>query len=106
MAKVARAQFFVVVRSGDSLDLQQVPVTSDLQVNLSADFINQLNSFVDGKERVPFSPSYQPDPNELFEIKNFSLPSFLQYAVTSPDHYSALALPFTPSGPLVKAVLV
>ncbi|SRR6266851_4145030 len=106
MPTTSIAQFFVVVRDAASLELQQVPVTAALQDDLSSEFMDQMSNLLADKRQITFSPSYQPDADELFIIQRYALPSFLQHAVTSPDHFPELQLPFTPNGPIVKAILV
>lgn len=106
MATTPNAQFFVIVRNRESLELQQVPMTAALQSDLASDFQAQLATFLGDKTRIAFAPSYQPDKEELSLIDDYALPSFLKYAVTSPQQYSVLTVPFTPAAPIVKAILV
>src|SRR5438552_18206342 len=106
MPNKSLAQIFVVVRNDQSLDLQRIPVTATLQSELAADFLNQMNDFVGNKTQVGFSPSYQPEKDELLQISSYAIPPFLQQAASFPHKFQLLTMPFTPSAPIVKAILV
>lgn len=84
-----RFNFYVLVGAPDEPTVMTVPVTSELQTELSAEFASQLADFnLDGADLVDYAsnPQYRPDDGELFEIRGFSLPA------TIPDLSTAAEL--------------
>lgn len=106
MAPTERFQFFAVVRTSLAFDLQRVPVSADLQEKLTRLFLDQSEEFTKADVgKHAFSPSYRPDDNEVQAINPFPLPPLLERAATRPMEFVELAMPFTQSGPVVRAIL-
>ena len=80
--------FFALVGSADEPEVRRVPVTADLQRELSTEFAAQLAAFqLDRSEHVPYDPQYRPGTDELFVVRGFALPE------TVPDLTQAPTLP-------------
>src|SRR5262245_54181467 len=107
MPTTVKLQFFVVIRTSSlDIDLQIVSVSSDLQVSLSTQFLEQANEFTAGALQVhPFHAAYKPNKDEVVTITQFRIPELLHRAAKDPQEFSDIHMPFTEEGPLVKAIL-
>lgn len=66
-----------LIRSGDELDVVQVPLIDGAQEHLRTLWANQYRKFVDDKSTIEFDPGYNPEAGELFKIDGFELPEGL-----------------------------
>ncbi len=107
MPTTHRFQFFVVTRTPTlEFDLQRIGVSSDLQASLSQQFLEQSQEFTaESVQKKAFWGTYKPSKEEVITIKPFPIPALLERAVTNPQEFSEIQMPFTEHGPLVKAIL-
>lgn len=71
----ARFNFYALAGTADAPDGYQVPVTAELQDELSLEFARQLAAFdVDGSKTLRYDPQYRPDEGEIFAVDGFPLP--------------------------------
>lgn len=67
--------FFALTGAPDSPEVCRLPVTAELQRELSDLFKQQLEAFgLDRAEHVEYDPSYKPDDDELLVVRGFKLP--------------------------------
>jgi hypothetical protein len=107
MPTTERFQFFVVTRTPSmDMDLQRVVVTSDLQVSLSEQFLEQGEEFTaTDVQKRSFHGTYKPNKDEVVAIRPFPIPALLGRAAKNPQEFSEIQMPFTEHGPLVRAIL-
>ena len=107
MPTTERFQFFVVTRTPSlDIDLQRVAVTSELQTTLSELFLGQSRLLLapDVPKRS-FCGTYRPNKEEVVTINPFVVPPLLERAARNPQEFPEIHMPFTESGPIVKAIL-
>ena len=107
MVATYRFQFFAVTRAADlSHSLRKVVISNDLQIELSKVFEEQAAEYLDERiETHSFTPTYTPLDGEVIKIDKFELPDHLEKALSAPQEFGDLSMPFTDSAPGVKAIL-
>ena len=103
----SRFQFFAVTRAPDLTHaLQKVAISKDLQTELSKLFEEQSSEYLGERvETKSFTPTYTPLDGEVIEIDTFGLPDHLQKALSAPQEFPDLSMPFTDAAPVIKAIL-
>lgn len=67
--------FFALTGRPDAPDMCRLPVTAELQQELSAAFAEQLEAFaIERAAHVEYDPGYKPDDDELLVVRGFTLP--------------------------------
>ena len=66
-----------ITRKRTQKDVLQIPLSDELQGNLSENFWSQYKTFVDGIEEIDFDPIYQPEEHERFCVYEYELPNWL-----------------------------
>lgn len=108
MSETESFEFYAVVRKADdlSLELQKIPLSQPAQVSLTTLFDEQRAAFLNLKtELKPFEPTHSPAQGELFEVKDYELPSFLGTALTASQTIEEMKDAFTPQAPIIKGVV-
>lgn len=78
--------FFALTGTPDSPEVCRVPVTADLQRDLSRVFAEQLTAFgLDESEHIEYDPNYRPEDSELLVVRGFALPSSIPDLTSAPD---------------------
>ena len=78
-------QIFMIVSDSGKLQTRLVRMSASLQTEMQDSFLAMRTQFLGDAEFVDFSPSYQPDTNELFKISAYVIPEFLGKAARSPQ---------------------
>ena len=64
--------------------IRRIPLTADLGAELAQFFANQQNNFLDNKQRIEFSGSYNVDSGEIFTITDYPLLETIGSALSNP----------------------
>ncbi len=72
--------------------IRRIPLTADLGTELAQFFARQQSDFLDNKQRIEFSGSYNVDSGEIFTITDYPLPEFIGNALSNPLPYQMLNL--------------
>ena len=72
--------------------IRRIPLTADLGIELAQFFARQQSDFLDNKQRIEFSGSYNVDGSEIFTITDYPLPEFIGNALSNPLPYQMLNL--------------
>src|SRR6266436_934084 len=84
--------FFALVSDADR-PILRIPITRELQTELSTLFSEQKVAFFDGQlEEVAFDGRLVPDESQILVIDNFAVPQEILTAVTNPTSLGTLRL--------------
>jgi len=64
--------------------IRRIPLTADLGAELTQFFTQQQSVFLDNKQQIPFSGSYNVDGGEIFTIAEYPLPDAIGSALSNP----------------------
>lgn len=64
--------------------IRRIPLTADLGAELAKFFVSQQSDFLENKQHIEFSGSYNVDNNEIFTITDYPLPDFIGTALSNP----------------------
>jgi hypothetical protein len=81
----APLHFFALVSHAGAIVPRLVPLSRALQGELSEVFVQQRGALLDGRERIRYQPGYRPEGDELFRIREHTLPAPLVDAIQHPD---------------------
>ena len=62
---------------GTQVDLLHIPLFPELNVNLTADWYSQYNTFVSEIQEIDFDPGYKLEKHECFRLFDYELPNWL-----------------------------
>lgn len=91
MADAEKYNFFALIDDSKNR-VRRIPVTQELQQEMSSLFDTQRENFLSGLEKVRFSGSYKADESELFYIENYSIPTEIWEAIRNPADCQILNL--------------
>jgi hypothetical protein len=78
--------FYALTGTPDAPEVCRVPVTAELQRELSDEYEAQLATFgLDQAEHVEYEPGYRPEEGELFVLRDFALPTTFPDLSSAPD---------------------
>jgi Domain of unknown function (DUF4868) len=64
--------------------IRRIPLTADLGAQLAQFFVNQQNNFLDNKQPIEFSGSYNVDSGEIFTLTDYPLSETIGSALSNP----------------------
>ncbi len=84
--------FFALIR-GDIVPVRRLPLTRDLQTDLTELFRQQRNAFLsESRERIAFEPGFRPDDGQLMFVADYHLPDDIETALTDPTALEPLVI--------------
>ena len=66
-------QIGVIIKRKDQWGLRRIPPRGSAQDTLTDEWNRQYKDFMDGKEEIPFTTSYEPTKGEYFSIRPYEL---------------------------------
>ncbi len=71
-------QLAAIVKTGQEMQLLQIPLHQDLQNTLAERWTKQYAEFLDNTTEVDFDAGYSPEKDERFRLNDYQLPEWLR----------------------------
>ncbi len=85
-----KLNLFALVK--DEKPIRRIPVSNELQEELSSFFIKQKSDFYKDEEKSEFTGRYNVDDGEIFKISNYPIPGEIQNSLSNPLEYQTISL--------------